>query len=140
MFLRRNATGAWGQAVWNSFNWGGGSTPMIWGTTHWNAAPWGGLGTVPTVTLSYFSLDHLGSVAVVANMRNRLGGKDLTVGKTKKQLAHVIQHQDGGCERQFCRDHGADSLPVRQRSETHAKASHESDAVANAARSFRIHL
>ncbi len=83
-----NATSAWGQLSWTSNPsfpspgpgpyWGGGSTPMIWTAyspppptggpdPHWNAAPWGGIGTLPTVTLYYLSLDHLGSVAVITN-------------------------------------------------------------------------
>ena len=61
---------------WNTLKWGGGTTSMVWTlyvppppgpNPHWNSAPWDGLGTVPTVTISYFTLDHLGSVAVVAN-------------------------------------------------------------------------
>ncbi|HEY2010592.1 MAG TPA: FG-GAP-like repeat-containing protein [Rhizomicrobium sp.] len=53
---------AWGLQKWGSFNWG---TPPgnNWGSFNWGAATWSGT----VVNWSYFNLDHLGSVSVIAD-------------------------------------------------------------------------
>jgi RHS repeat-associated protein len=70
---------AWGSAKWNAFQWGRAAAAVAnwnsfaWGTANWSGVAWGGFKwgaapwSGPVVTWEYFSLDHLGSVAVITN-------------------------------------------------------------------------
>jgi RHS repeat-associated protein len=61
---------AWGAVNWNAFSWGPPSG-SLWGSTagtnpprfKWGTDPWSGL----VVSWAYFTLDHLGSVAVITD-------------------------------------------------------------------------
>lgn len=53
----------WGFNNWASFNWGPPTTGSKWGSFNWGSGTWSG----PLVTWAYFSLDHLGSVAVISD-------------------------------------------------------------------------
>jgi RHS repeat-associated protein len=52
----------WGFSTWNSFNWGPPAGGSSWGSFNWGSGTWTG----PLVTWAYFTLDNLGSVAVIS--------------------------------------------------------------------------
>ena len=60
--VQYQSASVWGAVNWNAFNWGPPSGNN-WNAFNWNAATWSG----PVVTWVYFTLDHLGSVAVITD-------------------------------------------------------------------------
>lgn len=52
----------WGFEIWNSFTWGPPAGGSKWGSFNWGSGTWTGA----SVAWSYFTLDNLGSVAVIS--------------------------------------------------------------------------
>ena len=57
-------SGTWGSANWGTLQWGAVVSGSNWGAHNWGSFNWGG---AATTTWGYFTLDHLGSVAVVTD-------------------------------------------------------------------------
>ena len=57
-------SGTWGSANWGTLQWGAVVSGSDWGAHNWGSFSWGG---AATVTWGFFTLDHLGSIAVIAD-------------------------------------------------------------------------
>ena len=56
---------AWGTAHWGNFVWGGENALAAWDANKWGSLVWGAAPS--SASWAYFTLDHLGSVAVVTD-------------------------------------------------------------------------